>query len=238
MVSVTGSSAIKGELRESLTHFAPETVLRVSYITEDESYILGLVQDAYYSAPQAAFGLPSVAISLYPDSGYRRIVELELTYPDRVEVLQQKQRRLLDEASGLLAGLPADAQEVPLRLWTLVRRSAEYQPNGAQELGSAYAALVEGRADSEGLALAFKLLCDLTETESLVVVGTLNGERHVWNLIYTDEGWRHTSAVWEDPAFLTDSAMLALGYAWDTETTPAATAPGMEVNMETGEKST
>ena len=58
IVSATGTSAIRSELEGALDSFSAECVLRISYFSEDENYILSLFQEAYYATPGAALDMP------------------------------------------------------------------------------------------------------------------------------------------------------------------------------------
>jgi hypothetical protein len=221
IVSVTGSSAIKGELRDTLAAFAPEAVLQVSYLAEDEDYILQLIQQAYYDTPQAALGMPQVQITLYPDSGYRRIVEIQLTYPDSLEQLRARRDAALSAAQTLQAKLQAlPADQVPFELLQLLQQ--EVSPGDGS---TAYHALVEGQADSQGMALACQLLCQSMQLEGTVVRGELEGNTHFWNIVYTQEGYRHLDASQPGGALLTDQAWEAAGYTWDREEYSPCLAP-------------
>lgn len=222
VVSVTGSSAIKGELREALTKFSPEVVLRVSYLAEDENYIVGLVRQAYYDTPGVAFGLPDAQVTLYPDSGTQRIVEILLTYPEDVDELRQKRNELAAAAETCAAALDRNSENMPGEIYTYLHTHIRYQTDENSALGTAYAALVGGKANSEGIALAFQLLCDFTGAESVVVSGTQTGEPHFWNLVKTDNGWLHVDAAWSDGLLLSDDAMTNAGYVWNTEDYPAS----------------
>ncbi len=226
VVSVTGSSAIKGELRQALARFSPEVVLRVSYFVEDNDYLSRLIREAYYDTPEAAFGMPSTAVALYPDNGSQRIVELTLTYPDSVDTLRKMQDTLSTAADGCAAELQKGAADLPAAILALLRERVVCLGNVSEGWSTAYAALVSGEADSEGCALAFQLLCGRAGVESMVVGGTQNGSPCFWNIVNTENGWRHVSAAWKKTSFLTDGEMGVLGYVWDAEAYPACGEAG------------
>lgn len=209
IVSVTGSSAIRRELSNTLTSFSPEAVLRVSYFAEDEDYILELVRQAYYDAPYAALGMPEVEISLYPAAGQQRIVEIGLTYPASPEVLRRRSQELKELA---VAQVPESATAESL-YQTVVDSVTIEEGTG---LSSAYDALIEGAADSEGAALAYQLLCDRAGVECTVVRGALNGVPHFWNIIGAEDGmFRHVDLS-AGLFSLTDGALTEQGaYQWD-----------------------
>ncbi|MPM00497.1 hypothetical protein SDC9_46723 [bioreactor metagenome] len=223
VVSVTGSSAIKDELSRALSVFSPQVVLRINYFTEDESYITGLINQTYYNTPESAFSLPQVTISLYPDSGTQRIVEIDLSYPGGdAESLLAKQAKLLAAADKLIAqvnDIPPTKQSQAL--FSLLRKETRYTLSDEAILNTTYAALLGGKADSEGMALALQLLYARSGIDSVIVRGTLDGELHFWNIVKTLDGMRHADATRTDGFSLTDSAMNKAGYSWDTSAYPA-----------------
>lgn len=223
VVSVTGSSAIKDELSRALSVFSPQVVLRINYFTEDESYIAGLITQTYYNTPESAFSLPQITVSLYPDSGTQRIVEIDLSYPGGdVEELLSKQAKLLAAADSLIAQTrDIPASQKPQALFSLLQEETRYAFSDSGVLNTTYAALLGGKADSEGMALALQLLYARSNIDSVVVRGTLDGAAHFWNIVRTPDGMRHADASRADGFSITDNAMSKAGYGWDTEAYPA-----------------
>lgn len=209
IISVTGSSAIKRELRDALAAFAPVVTLRISYFAEDDEYLRSLIYQAYYDTPQSAFGLPEISLSLYPETGIQRIVEIGLTYPAEVETLVQRQSELEAAAARLLPdGAEATARQVYDLLLGQTALSSDPDRN------TAYDALVNGLANDEGLALAYQLLCARAGLTCTVVQGTLAEQPHFWNIVTTDSGSRHVDASAGLYA-LTDLQLVDVGaYQW------------------------
>lgn len=213
IVNVTGSSAIRSELQEALTSFSGEVVLRVAYFAEDEASIAQLVRQAYYDTPVAALGMPTPGITLYPDHGSQRVVEITLTYPEPADELWRKSEQLAAQAgtiSGSLRGL--DARAAVLRVISELRSYAAYSPEGGN---TAYAALVDGSSDAEGLALAYALLCQQVGVTCEVVEGTYLGKSWFWNTVQVDSGERlYLDAALGDGLLHTAEELTAAGYQW------------------------
>ena len=233
IVSVTGTSAIREELRDTLRAFGAEAALRVTYFNEDEEFIRELVRQAYYDTPEAALGMPEVAVPIYPGlpegeetaPGGVRIVEIQLSYPEDPELLQRKTERLAARLSSIGSRLEADGDQEGIRtLFDLLRDTAQYslQDSEGHKANTAYSALVEGRADSEGMALACQLLCQYTGIECTVVSGTLDGAEWYWNIVTLDDGEsRHVDATRADGFALQDAEMVEQGYQWNREEFPS-----------------
>lgn len=62
---------------------------------------------------------------------------------------------------------------------------------------NAYGALVCGTAVCEGIACAFKLLCDRVDLPSIVVIGKAGGERHAWNMVRVNRKFYHVDCTWD-----------------------------------------
>ena len=224
MVNVTGTSAIRSELREALAAFSAEVVLRVAYFSGDADSITQLIRQAYYDTPSAALGLPQAQVSLYPNAGRERIVEIFLTYPldsreqaRQSEALTAAARRLAEE---LITPLGRDRALECARLLT---RQTSYDAEGPS---TPYAALVGGRANDEGLALAYALLCRQGNMACEVVEGTLAGEpRFFTALTLAGEETLYLDPAQREARLYTARELLDLGYDWP-DAPPAAEEAG------------
>ncbi len=109
IVDATGTAAIRSELSEALSEFSSEVVLRISYFEEDSEYIRQLMREAYLSNPASALDFPDAQITMYPETGQRRIVEVLLTYHQSRQTLESRRNSLpaqLPPAGGGPAGAP------------------------------------------------------------------------------------------------------------------------------------
>ena len=221
IVQATGVTAIRGELSTALTAFAPERTLRISYFEEGKEFIQTLARQAYYDAPAFALGMPEISVSIYPNSGRQRIVEILLDYPlDRSE-LESRQEELtqsLERLSHDLSGLSGQRQA--LAAAHTLRQIGVFDPQGGD---SAYDLFHSGSASSEGFSLAYAALCQQLELTCQVAQGDLDGTPHFWNVVQTEQGWRHldlTASQEENSALYTDSQLLELGYTWQEGSLP------------------
>lgn len=218
IVSATGSSAIRAELREALAEFRPEVVLRISYFTEGTD-LEQLLREAYYDTPAAAMGLPQAEINVYPDRGSQRVVEVLLTYPIEAEEARTQREVLTKAAQEFVQEQGGAALET---ICAHVRSEADYDPEGG---ATAYAALITGQADSEGFALAVSLLCQTAGIDATVVEGTRDGAPWFWNRVQMEEGPRYLDSV-NGTDLRTGEELQDLGYSWLDE--PSQTADGKE----------
>lgn len=223
VLNVTGTTAIRTELSHALARFQDEAVLRVSDFDGDTNYVLGLIQDAYLQTPLAAFGMPQVTVELYPDTGAQRIIEITLSYSEPHDTLVGKATALMAAASALQNSYAGDGTNLKLQeMYTSLRQAAVCDPSAGD---TAYAALVQGRANSAGFALAYELLCQLQNIDVIPVTGTLNGESHDWVIVKTADGYRHVDPSNQPGLFLSDALAYQGGYVWDTQSTPRCGDP-------------
>lgn len=184
VVAATGSSAMKEVLQEALGAFSPSAALRIGYFEEDEASIRAIVKEAYDATPEAAFGLPDCEISLYPEEGTDRIVEIALTYQSDRDVLLRQQEQVERVADSLTASTARESQKDTLtQLYRKLKQSTVYDAEGKETV---YAALIQGRANSEGVAMAMSLLCKTAEIPCELVRGTRNGAARAWNRVTLD----------------------------------------------------
>lgn len=186
IVSVNGDQAIREALLAALEGVEPEAVLRVPYFFGGEDAIQDLLREAYYAHPALAMDLPEAQVDLYPDSGRERIVEITLTYPEEAGNLREQREELAHKVSTLLpeGSLPRGEAAVGQAL-ELLWDCARYDPEGG---ATAYAALVEGGADSQGMALGCELLCQALGLSCDLRAGELDGEERFWIEVELSKG--------------------------------------------------
>jgi hypothetical protein len=202
----------------------------------DKEMITRHVDGFYRSNPDLVYTLPEMTISLYPDSEtVQKIIEIELDYELGPEELEKRMDELNAAASAIVLkyrDLGEDLITLELcRHLTEIAENAEDGGNtGMQDISgsvsseakTAYGALVSARADSEGYAMAYKLLCEKSGIECQVIEGRLNSEKHYWNIVRLGSSYYHVDAYMSDvrgmeAAFLKKDSDLWGEYWWDTE---------------------
>lgn len=221
VAEVTGSQAIRGQLRSAMEEFRAVTAFRVNYFYEDAAYIRDLVWQTYLEYPGSALGEPQVEVTLYPETGYRRIIEVNFSYPHTKAESQRRQEAVDEAARAVLDGTAGQEDWVLAdSLMTQVTETAAAHQREGQSPDSTAYCLVEGAGDSLGQALGYKLLCDKAGLECQVVEGTLNETAHYWTIVTVEEEARHM-----DPSLglgpLTDEALTEQGLQWNRADYPA-----------------
>ena len=221
IVQATGVAAIRSELESALSAFAPERTLRISYFEENETFIQDLVRQAYYDAPAYALGMPEVDLTINPNSGRQRIVEILLTYPLDAQELERRQEEVALALDGL--ALPLDSAagtDMALKAAQFLLKAGRFDPQGGQTV---YDLFHSGAANDEGLSLAYAALCQRLALPCQVAWGALEGEPHFWNVVQTGSGWRHldlAAGERDDGPLYTDAQLTELGYTWEDSSLP------------------
>lgn len=217
IVSVTGAGAIRDSLEQAMADFAPEVVLRVGYYSESEPSIAQLLRRAYLDAPGTALGQPQAQVEIYPDSGLERVVEIALTYPHSSTVLRRRAREVeqtLDDLD-LPRVSPGSAADTALACVQAVTANATYDP---QADATVYAAVVEGRTNDEGMALACALLCRRQGLDCDVVEGTTPDGPRLWcHVAPRDDETLYIDPCADAPQPCTAQQLYDAGYRWSDQ---------------------
>ncbi len=162
-----------------------------------------MAQEYYYGAPLDCLQLPYVGLRVYPGTGIYRIYEIAINYGN-IESSRTVLTEQLNAAADTLCAAIREENEAlggdrealaELAALRLAEHSAWAQGVSGYDL-TAYGALVGSQASDEGLAMAYKALCDLLGLDCIVIVGRMDKAPHVWNMVRLgdggpDEHYRH-----------------------------------------------
>lgn len=211
-------------IREHRTYLVLET--GIASITADT--VRREVQEAYYADPLACPVMPTVEVAIFPESGVSRIFEITLSYGADGQTLTAM-------GEELALAVESMTRETAPEDWTeetfLPRDRADalcgyVEENCILDHGggaTAWDALVGGRANSEGLAMAYVAGCQALGLDCAIVQGRLDGEDHAWNLVTIGDMTYHVDVSSGDVFLADDEILLSEGYWWDTSLYPACT---------------
>ncbi len=162
-----------------------------------------MAQEYYYSAPLDCLQLPYVSLRVYPGTGIYRIYEIAINYGSIESSRTVLSEQLNTAADALCAAIREENEALggdgaalaELAALRLAEHSVWAQSVSGYDL-TAYGALVGKRASDEGLAMAYKALCDLLGLDCIVISGRMDKAPHVWNMVRVgdgdpDEHYRH-----------------------------------------------
>ena len=181
-----GGSAMKDVLQQALGTFSASAALRISDYADNAVDADAALREAYDAAPGAAFGLPEWDVAIYPDHGADRLIEVTLVYQDAPEMLRRRQEQVMRSASALTEQLEEDTHQAQVsQLYQRLKRRTVYSPTGG---GTVDAALIDRRANSEGIAMAMALLCQEAGIPCAILRGTNRDAAWVWNRMTLEDG--------------------------------------------------
>lgn len=245
---VTGLSGVRQELARLVAGQQDCAIFLASYFSGDGALVEQLVRLAYYANPGLCLhhhsigflgGLEpdcAISVSLYPETGIRRIIEVKLELCDAHNIDEDAYAdRLAAAAFALLEEHPPAGESYTVEeLAAIVRNvSGPREEDG----GSCLAIDVlsgEGEAVSDfALLMAMEYLCQQCEIE----VQPVRGSPGLWLIVAGEDGYRHLlpqglypagpgGEPGEEPAppvqlLYTDQELAGLGYEWNAALYPA-----------------
>lgn len=221
---VENLTAMRTRLSDALRAGETYLVLEIAATALTADMVSDSVSDAYYADPLLSPVLPSVTTGIYPESGLTRILEITLDYGLDSETLAVRREELETAVLAVAAGCGmAEDGENTAELRVILAALCDYlgancvpDENGDN---TAWAALSESTASSEGIAMAFAAVCRTLDIVCVPVFGRLNGETHVWNIVTLEEGSCHVDAS-VDGVFMESDAEISGAYWWDTSEYP------------------
>ncbi len=230
IITVTNESDLDYKLLVSLGRYARSlTVLAYGIgMTEDEAR--KLVTSLYYDNPRDIVIMPVTTVDFYPKFGTDRIMAFTFGLRSEASTLEAMGQSLKDAVRDITDSvLGADAQNVLLLLAQRVMEMTKYDEETAageysnqNQSATAYGALINGSAVSEGYAMAYKALCDQLGIDCTVVLGQYKGATHAWNIVGLDGYYYHVDVsncdlYGLDTAFLKNDDDMKDDYVWDTD---------------------
>jgi hypothetical protein len=224
---ISNMSALSQRLDEALRSNETYLVLQVAVASLTGEDLRQLVDEAYHADALACPVMPAVEVGVYPESGVNRIMEITLSYGQDSESLVER-REALGIALDMMVAAVTPAQEQDFSPADKVYALCQYLAENCQydpEAGTtAWDALAEQTASSEGLAMALEAGCQAMGVDCQIISGRMDGEDHVWNIITIDENAYHVDVSnWDEEGssvFLVADEQLWGGYWWDTSDYP------------------
>lgn len=216
-----------GLVCDAVDHFQSGAVIRIYSSGVDENHIYNLIRQHYYDDPVSMAAEPAIRMESYPNEGANRIYSIHFDYAASESQMGRMSRELAAALDAAATELP---EEEPPKL---ALAAAQWLSGLAADYGetvygdTAYGAVVEHSANSKGVALAFRALCQRLEIPCEVVegsVGAMGAEPHFWNIIELGGEHYHVdvSAFADAPgtSFLLSDDALWGTYIWETAAYP------------------
>ncbi len=222
--SVSTQTQLQEAVQNALTNYNSRLTLRISSYREQEQEIPSLVSEHCSTNPATVMETPAVSVSVYPENGNVRILEINFTYtntPEDLHAMEAAVRESIDAAAEYIRYRETDRDKGRL-LFTYLMERFQYQ--SAETAAPLYDALCGGIATPTGLAQAWQLICDRAGMACFTVSGMRDGQPYIWNIVSDDGYYRHLDlprCVMDlgELTLWTDSEMTS--YSWSQGLYPA-----------------
>lgn len=219
ILNIKVSAGMEDALRQvqnALKQCEADLVLRIEdyeqidFVQAAESYALDY--------PQFVMEQPQVAVSIYPETGSDRVVELRFTYQTSRESLRSMREQVepvFESALLYVSGDGADKEKYS-QLYSFLMERYDYQIDGS--ITPAYSLLRHGVGDSRAFAAVYAAMCRQAGLECLVVSGSYQGESWYWNIICDNGVYYHVNLL--EGSFRQRADHQMTGFVWDYSAYP------------------
>ena len=175
-------------LAEELKRQSPKVVVKVNNGSSENAVVVELIEKTVREHPMAFSYYPEFTVKIYSGNSSQKIYEVGIKYDDKLNN-EERIKHTTEKLNSLIQKIVSDedAKRIGNAAVQLQRICAFDGLAG----NTAYDACVIGQANSEGIASAFKAICDKLDTECLVVKGKYKQSVHYWNIVKVDNAYYH-----------------------------------------------
>ena len=210
----TMEDAIK-VITSSLDNCDPGVVLKVEQYRAMD--ITQLVQDYVDNNPQTCMEMPQVTVTMYPQTGAERVIELSFTYQTSRASLRNMQQTVTPvfASAKLYVSTDADIWEKYSQLYSFLMERYDYTVETS--ITPSYSLLRHGVGDSKAFATVYSAMCRQANLNCQVVSGTKAGEAWYWNVCEVDGVYYHIDLLQcsYTSGFQAYTEADMSGYVWD-----------------------
>ncbi len=218
------SSGAENVLKNQMLENSKRVVLLVEHSDYSADDMGAVITGIYRENPTIVPTEPMANVNMFSGSGTQRLYEISINYGLTSEEMNERSAQLM--AIDAFAYLDTDSLSEIQRAYA----ACEYLMKNCLVSDSsvdntAYSALVQGAANSEGLAFAYVELCRQLDVECRIVYGQLDWQEHCWNIIRLDGSYYHVdvsaaiSSGAENSFLKADEDFWGL-YRWDLASYP------------------
>lgn len=187
--NISTTAALRERLERALLNHEDQLVIRMSGYREPD--IETMVAEFCAENPAQVLEHPTVTVSVYPDSGTVRILEIGLAYTNTPAELERREQAVLesvDAAAEYIRYRQTDRDKAELLFTYLMERFSYVPGRTATPL---YDAVCGGVADPAGMTQGWQMVCDQAGVTCYTVQGLRDGEAYSWNIVGVDGYFRH-----------------------------------------------
>lgn len=210
----------QGEFMDILHHALRTMADRVAVHVENyrEADLTQMVRDYAMDYPQYVMEEPRVSVTMYPQSGTNRVVELYFTYDTSKDSLlrMQEQVSLVFTSSELyVSGESTTMEKYGQLYYFLMINRHDYSVQTS--ITPAYSLLLHGVGDSKAVATVYAAMCRQAGLNCESISGTRSGQAWHWNIIKVGGRTYHVDLLrcHEQGSFAFNTAQEMTDYVWD-----------------------
>ena len=188
------------------------------------------VVKAYRDNPTVVPRKPEAIVNVFSGAGTQRLYEIQIDYGVTALELARcrKQLELFRPFDELNRPDASEVERAYVACRYLVENCRILDDEDTDGADSAYTALIERRAGSEGLAFGYMELCRQLGVDCRIVYGQHDWKEHCWNIVRLDDNYYHvdiTQCAKGGPAlgFMQNDETFWGMYRWDVAAYPKCT---------------
>lgn len=211
MLQVANMTQAEEVLCAALNRCDPDLVMLVDSYTAVDFVVLA--ENHAMRNPHQVMEMPRITVSLYPETGDSRVVDLNFHYHSNRTMLRSMQgevQPVFEAASLYVSGSAEDAVKYE-QLYSFLMERYDYKIE--RSITPAYSLLCHGVGDSRAFASVYAAMCREAGLFCRVVSGTYQGHRRYWNLICSNGTYYHMDLLQDSFQTYTDEEMS--DYVWD-----------------------
>lgn len=233
VVGINDEEELREYIRQSLNEDRTEMAIRIYSTTITENTIREMIYDTYMENPLLVVAEPIVDVTAYPKDGISKVYDVRLEFGE-FSSKRQAMRILLEDAVDNASLSIAEDSYGYLAYDAAKYLSNYWDVSASRQLAyTAYGALLDYKANSKGVSMAYKAVCDKLGIECIIVEGTLGAmatQTHFWNIINLEGNYYHVdvSRMGTDGAastFLLKDTDIWGDYLWDAAEYPECKGP-------------
>lgn len=183
----------------------------------DSTDFIQLVQNYVDTHPQTCMEMPQVSVSIYPDRGTERVVELIFSYQTNRDSLRDMQRKVqtVFDSAKLYVSDEADVWGKYGQLYAFLMERYDYVLETS--ITPSYSLLHHGVGDSKAFATVYSAICRQVGLDCQVVSGTRDGIPWHWNVLLYENTHYYVDLLRcsESNNFAVKRQGEMTGYVWD-----------------------
>lgn len=214
---------VKSLIYDALAQCDSSLVLRIG--AYEDTDVTQLIEDFAIENPDVVMEIPQVVVSVFPESGEDRVMDIRLAYQTSRESLRQMQKYVepVFTAATLYVGSEEEGEIVKFaRLYTFLMERNDYKVETS--ITPAYSLLRHGVGDNKTFAIVYAAMCRKAGLECMVVTGTRNGEARSWNILRDGDTYYHADLL-SPSGFIIYNDQQMQGYVWDYSAYPVCGVP-------------